>query len=85
MAAICSSAVVKSISGNMAWISLSDMPLSSRDWICVSMAMYSVIAPSSMAAVMAFRSSSRAGFSLSFAALYSRSFCVRASTSDAAC
>ena len=34
MAAICSSAVVKSISGNMAWISLSDMPLSSRDWIC---------------------------------------------------
>ena len=85
MDAICSSAVEKSISGNIACTSASDMPLSSRDWICVRMAMYSVIAPSSMAAVMAFRSSSSAGFSVSLAALYSRSFCVSVSTSAAAC
>ena len=49
------------------------------------MARYSVIAPSSIAAAMALRSSSRAGFSVSPAALYSRSFRVRVSTSEAAC
>ena len=49
------------------------------------MPMYSASAPSSMAAVSAFRSSSRAGFSLSLAALYSRSFWLSASMSAAAC
>ena len=84
MDAICSSAVEKSISGNSACTSASVMPLSSSDWICMSMAMYSVIAPSSMAEVRALISARIAGFSLSEAALYSRSFWFSRSTSDAA-
>ena len=47
--------------------------------------MYSVIAPSSIAAVSSLRSASKAGFSASPAMLYSRSFWLSASTSAAAC
>ena len=65
----------------MACTSDSDIPLSSRDWIWVSSATYSVNAPSSMLEVSWFSCGRKDFFSASVeAALYCRSSCIRSPT-----
>ena len=65
----------------MACTSDSDIPLSSRDWIWVSSATYSVNAPSSMLEVSWFSCGRKDFFSASVeAALYCRSSCIKSPT-----
>ena len=65
----------------MACTSDSDIPLSSRDWIWVSSATYSVNAPSSMLEVSWFSCGRKDFFSASVeTVLYCRSSCIRSPT-----